>query len=186
MRFWEFLWSLLSHHLGLDTCTLPLHCLISTLIRDILEHFNHIITHHSAENYSYRKCEVKRHSPNVTLGSVLAVQKLDFGINPNVPYSLYLGLILIWWKRGFWDQSQCLVQSVLGIDPNVVKNKVLGQIPELSILGFWDKSQNYQRNNSGLWDRRFNNYCLFSISPYTSKNKSLGSSPKLLKNITLG
>ena len=94
--------------------------------------------------------EVKRHSPNVTLGSVLAVQKLDFGINPNVQYSLYLGLIPIWWKRGFWDQSQCLVQSVFGIDPNVMENKALGQIPELSILGFWDKSQNFQRKNSGI------------------------------------
>ena len=101
------------------------------------------------------------------------VQKLDSGINPNVPYSLYLGLIPMWWKRVFWDQSQCLVQSVLGIEPNVMKNKALGlvpkacicvnwdisqtssiltlgQIPVRYILGFWDKSQNYQRNNSGI------------------------------------
>ena len=49
--------------------------------------------------------EAKWHSPNVTLGSVLAIKKI-----------------------GLWDQSQCHGLSVIGIDPNVKKKRDLGTI----------------------------------------------------------
>ena len=51
------------------------------------------------------KTHVKLHNPNVTLGSVLAVQKWDFGINPNVMDCQLLGLIPMSRKRGIWELS---------------------------------------------------------------------------------
>ena len=42
---------------------------------------------------SFYLFEAWLHSPNVTLGSVLAVKKLDIGNCPKVMYRLYLGLI---------------------------------------------------------------------------------------------
>ena len=58
--------------------------------------------------WEFTKVEAWLHSPNVTLGSVLAVKKWDIGISPKVMYRLYLGLIQMWRKEG------------LGISPNVL------------------------------------------------------------------
>ena len=61
-----------------------------------------------ARRHNIKKKEAWLHSPNVTLGSVLAVKKWDIGISPKVMYRLYLGLIQMCRKEG------------LGISPNVL------------------------------------------------------------------
>ena len=55
-----------------------------------LSHYNDQICTVPPELLSYKiyKTHVMWHSPNVTLGSVPAVQKRDFGISPNVMYKL--------------------------------------------------------------------------------------------------
>ena len=66
------------------------------------------------------KQEAMLHSPNVILGSVLAVKKWENGICPKVMYRMYLGLIQMWRKDGFWISPNVLslVQVVSGIAPN--------------------------------------------------------------------